>query len=362
VIALEFLRPRRKGLPTSTSEVISLTAAQTPTNLAAQTPTDLVGETPTNLACEDAGTPAPLKILAISDCHYKYHASRAEDSQNAARLICFLRQSIGKYDVLALVGDIFDLWYDGKFTIVKQYFPLLRVLADIHDAGTRLIFISGNHDFWFGDFLPDYLGCEIYPDGYTLEADGVKIRFEHGDTRTVNDIRYQVYRKIIRLGLVKHLFSLLHPDFALSLGTLLSRSSRGRKENLTLRRRKTRGLKLYAQKLIDQHKADIVVMGHSHNPELISLAGGFYANCGDWIAHHTFIEIIAGKPALQQYIGEEVVESSGCGIPAGVEFLRPRRKGLPTSTSAVIIVTVGETPTGLASEDAGTPHPNTNIK
>ncbi|MDD4309020.1 MAG: UDP-2,3-diacylglucosamine diphosphatase [Candidatus Cloacimonetes bacterium] len=242
-----------------------------------------------------------MNILAISDSHFKYHHSHSEDANNAAMLIRFLRQSIGKYDLIALVGDIFDLWFDGKYTIVKQYFPLLRVLADLHDAGARLIFVSGNHDFWFGDFLPDYIGCEIFPDGVTIEADGKKIRFEHGDTRTVNDLRYQIYRRFIRHNLAKHLFSLLHPDFALQLGTLLSRSSRERQDKPALRRRKTRGLKLYAQSLIKLQQADIVVMGHSHSPELIPLTNGYYANCGDWICHHSFIEIIAGKPILKQY-------------------------------------------------------------
>jgi UDP-2,3-diacylglucosamine hydrolase len=248
-----------------------------------------------------------MRILAISDCHYKYHYNEASDADNAAKLIKFLRQCIGKYDVLALVGDIFDLWFDGKYTIVKQYFPLLRVLADIHDAGARIIFISGNHDFWFGNFLQDYIGCEIYPDGYTLLDEGIKIRFEHGDTRTVNDLRYQLYRKLIRLNLMKDIFSLLHPDFALGLGTLLSRSSRQRPENPELRAKKTQGLKLFAKTLIDRKKADIVVMGHSHVPELLSLADGYYANCGDWILHHSYIEIIAGKPSLHEYDYQELL-------------------------------------------------------
>ena len=242
-----------------------------------------------------------MNILAISDCHYKYHSTNSADADNAAALISFLKQSIGKYNLVALVGDIFDLWFDGKYTIVKQYFHLLRVLADLHDAGARIVFVSGNHDFWFGDFLPHYIGCEIYPDGVSIEADGKIIRFEHGDTRTVNDLRYQLYRRVIRHSFAKSLFSLLHPDFALRLGTLLSRSSRDRKDNPALRRRKAQGLKLYAQKLINRHKADVVVMGHSHSPELIPIAHGYYANCGDWISHRSYIEINCGKPSLHEY-------------------------------------------------------------
>jgi UDP-2,3-diacylglucosamine hydrolase len=242
-----------------------------------------------------------MRILAISDCHYKYHRTEATDTPNAELLLSFLRSCIGKHDLLVLAGDIFDLWFDWRFTIVKQYFPLLRILADIHDAGCRIVFISGNHDFWFGDFLSQYIGCEIHPEGFTLKADGNTIRFEHGDIRTHNDFRYQFYRRIIRLNSMKHIFSLLHPGIALCLGTLLSRTSRTRPENPELRNIKTRGLKLYAKRLIDRKEANIVVMGHSHIPELVEIGSGFYANCGDWIVHHSYIEINEGNLQLKQY-------------------------------------------------------------
>ncbi|PKN72509.1 MAG: UDP-2,3-diacylglucosamine hydrolase [Candidatus Cloacimonetes bacterium HGW-Cloacimonetes-3] len=247
-----------------------------------------------------------MRILAISDCHYKYHRTEEADTHNAELLLSFLRESVGRYDTLVLVGDIFDLWFDWRYTIVKQYFPLLRVLAEIRDAGCRLLYLSGNHDFWFGDFLTEYIGCEIHPDGVTMEADGKLIRFEHGDIRTVNDLRYKLYRRVIRLNGVKRLFSMLHPDIALILGTFLSRTSRTRPGNPELRSIKTRGLKQYTKRLIQRKEADIVVMGHSHFPELVPLLDGFYANCGDWIVHHSYIEIIEGIPLLKQYNNKQV--------------------------------------------------------
>ena len=220
---------------------------------------------------------------------------------NANILQSFLASCVGNYDMLVLGGDIFDLWFDWKYTIVKQYFPILRLLADIHDAGCRIIYISGNHDFWFGDFLSKYLGCEIFPNGFTYEVDGKILRFEHGDTRTVNDLRYQIYRRIIRLSGMKHLFSLLHPDLALNLGTVLSRTSRKRPRSNDERNRRTGGLYVYAEKLILSKKADIVVMGHSHKPDLIPIGSGYYANCGDWLEHYSYLEIINGSVELKHY-------------------------------------------------------------
>jgi len=242
-----------------------------------------------------------MKILAISDCHYKYSPSSPEDQDNARMLLDFLRSVVGKYDLLVLAGDIFDLWYDGHHILIKQYFPLLKCLADIHESGTRIVMLSGNHDFWFGDFMPDYLGVELYPDGFSIATDGQIIWFEHGDTHTINDLRYQVYRRIIRLNFIKNIFSLLHPELALYLGTFFSRSSRGRVENPQVRFRKTRGLTNYAQELITKGKATIAVMGHSHHPEHIPLQGGTYLNCGDWLTHYSYVEINAGIPVLQQY-------------------------------------------------------------
>ncbi len=248
-----------------------------------------------------------MRICIISDIHFKYRRNSPEDKENEAIVLRFLEEAIGKYDLMILAGDIFDLWFDWRYTIVKQYFPLLVRLDEITRAGCKIVHISGNHDFWFNDFFPDYLGIELYDHSYTIEADGKTIHVCHGDEHTVNDRRYQIYRYFIRLPFMRRLFSLLHPDLALSLGSLLSRSSRGRKEEQNLKREKQEGLIKHAQSLIKRGKADYVVMGHSHHPMLKELDGGAYANCGDWISHHSFIEVICGKISINYYIDKGVI-------------------------------------------------------
>ena len=242
-----------------------------------------------------------MRICIISDLHYKYSKLSKVDKENSDLMLSFLEQARGKYDLLILNGDIFDLWYDWKYTIIKQYFPLLVKLYEIRQAGCRIVHITGNHDFWFGDFLPDYLGVELVDESLEFIADGKKIYVCHGDTHTVNDFRYQSYRRVIRLPFMKIIFGLLHPDFALGLGSKMSRSSRTRKDSTALRNKKNEGLRAYARKLIKNGRADYVIMGHSHNPELIKYENGFYANSGDWINHHTYIEIISGTIQIKHY-------------------------------------------------------------
>ena len=242
-----------------------------------------------------------MRICIISDLHCKYSKLSSEDKENSALVLSFLEQAKGKYDLLILNGDIFDLWYDWKYTIIKQYFPLLVKLYEIRQAGCRIVHITGNHDFWFGNFLPDYLGVELEAESFEISADDKKIYVCHGDTHTVNDFRYQSFRKLIRLPFMKKIFGLLHPDFALGLGNMMSRSSRTRIDSSELRDKKNEGLRAYAKKLIKRGRADYVIMGHSHHPELIQYETGYYANSGDWINHHTYIEIISGKIQIKHY-------------------------------------------------------------
>lgn len=242
-----------------------------------------------------------MRICVISDTHFKYKAHAQGDAANEDALLRFLKASEGKYDLMVLNGDIFDLWYDWKHTIIKQYFPLLHRLASLTESGCRLVMISGNHDFWFNGFLEQYLNVEIHDVSCTMNIDGKKLLFTHGDLYTINDLRYKVFRRIIRMPLLKRVFSILHPDLALSIGAGMSRSSRLRRVSKALMSRKSAGLSAFAGNMINKKGYDIVVMGHSHDPMLQPIGAGFYLNCGDWLAHRSYVEIIDGVARLQSF-------------------------------------------------------------
>ena len=242
-----------------------------------------------------------MKICIVSDVHYKFTGLTHEDQARQLMVLDFFRSLIGAYDLMVLNGDIFDLWSESKFGIIKQHFPLLKVLADIREAGCKLVYISGNHDFWFGDFFRDYLGAEIYDKSYSLTADGKRIFFSHGDLFTINDLRYKIFRYLIRSSLIRRIYSLMHPDLALSLGSKLSRTSSKRKLQKPNQRRRSEGLELYASKLIKNDKYDFVFMGHSHKPVLKPYDKGFYGNSGDWLRSFSYIKVIDGIPEICQY-------------------------------------------------------------
>lgn len=240
-----------------------------------------------------------MKIVIASDFHLKF-AENAEDRERRDRVTHFLRSLRGKADLLVLNGDIFDLWFVWRRVMIRGYFGVLRELADLADSGVKLVFIAGNHDFWFRDFLTRELGATVALDSFRCDADGKKLYVSHGDAYTTGDLRYQVYRRLVRNRAVMWVFNLLHPDFALKLGGLMSRSSRARKANPELARRKQAGLRRKAGELL-RHGDDIVVFGHTHDPMVEQTPDGVFANSGDWISHDTYLVLENGEVTLHTY-------------------------------------------------------------
>jgi UDP-2,3-diacylglucosamine hydrolase len=62
---------------------------------------------------------------------------------------------------LVINGDLFDFWFEYRTVVLRRYFPVLRQLADLVDAGTRIRLVGGNHDSWGGSFLRDDIGLEL---------------------------------------------------------------------------------------------------------------------------------------------------------------------------------------------------------
>jgi len=152
-------------------------------------------------------------------------------------------------------------------------------------SGTRLVFLSGNHDFWFYNFLKENIGFEMYEDSFIETINGKRIFVSHGDKYTDNDLRYNVLHKIIRNRLVQTIFSIIHPDLSLVLGNKLSRTSK-KSNSRTVFEKTEQGLINTAKRLSNEY--DLIVFGHSHNPLKMVHGDCVYINCGDWIGHNSY--------------------------------------------------------------------------
>ncbi len=241
-----------------------------------------------------------MRVYIVSDFHLSFSPQNEDEKQRSEKVVRFIDSLINHADILIMAGDIFDLWYDWGNTIIKGYFPLLKKLADLKEAGCRLIFIAGNHDFWFGDFLQSYLNCEVYQDNFEEIINNKKIFVSHGDLYTMNDRRYRIFRTILRHSITRFLFSILHPEIALKLGKMLSRTSRARNSIPEKQsNRRSLGLDRFAESLASTY--DLIVLGHSHNPKRKELNGSIYVNTGDWVSNSSYLLMTDNKVELLQY-------------------------------------------------------------
>ncbi len=241
-----------------------------------------------------------MRVICISDLHQKFHIDD-EEQQKMEKFYSFLDYLILDHpDKLIVAGDMFDVWLEYKMVIPKAYFTTLHKLKLLADKGTKIIYLAGNHDFVFRDFFQKILDAKVCKNDYTVIINDKKFFISHGDSYTTNDAQYHLLRGILRNSLVLKLFGWLHPDIGLSTGKIMSRSSKNRNKSKKTLDKQEKGLIGFSEQLFNKGY-DYTVMGHIHNPRIITLEKGSYINLGDWIQHHSYLEIIDDSIELKYW-------------------------------------------------------------
>ncbi|MBI5093005.1 MAG: UDP-2,3-diacylglucosamine diphosphatase [Candidatus Hydrogenedentes bacterium] len=258
-----------------------------------------------------------MKTMIFSDVHLNV----AEDGRRKmAEFTTFLRQiDPTVYDRIVILGDLFDFWFEYRQVIFSGYFDVLRAFAALRDRGVEFHFVCGNHDFWAGRFLRDYLDFSIHEASLALDFGGRRALFVHGDGINPDDWSYRLYKKIARFRPVVGTFRLIHPDWAMGIAQCVSRSSRRMfSKHDYSEGSEVKPLQRYAQRVLAQGEADVVFCGHSHYPvieEFPARTGmGLYINTGDWLFHQTYV-VWDGAGFEMLRFGSECAES--VEVPSG---------------------------------------------
>jgi len=85
-----------------------------------------------------------MRAIFLADAHL-----RKPGDHNYLMMLDFLDEQCGKTDILVLLGDIFEFWI-GKNSVITDYVPLIDALERLHQQGTKLVYVEGNHDFHLG--------------------------------------------------------------------------------------------------------------------------------------------------------------------------------------------------------------------
>lgn len=166
-----------------------------------------------------------MRAYFLSDLHLG--APYFPDSRKSEkRVVNFLDYIKDKADVVYLLGDILDYWYEYRTVVPRGFVRFFGKLAELTDRGVRVVWFIGNHDIWIFDYLPSELGVEVVDGALTEHIDGKTFYMTHGDGVGKLKPSFKLMRNLFRNKFAQKLYSGIHPRWTIPFAYSWSRHSR----------------------------------------------------------------------------------------------------------------------------------------
>lgn len=231
-----------------------------------------------------------MLTLFASDLHL--HRERPEATAAFAR---FARGPARRASELYLLGDVFDQWL-GDDDDTPPHPEVEEELRRLGEAGVRVRFAAGNHDFLAGPGFAARTGVELLAETTVVDLDGRRAALTHGDQLCTADTGYQAFRRHVRDPAVQREFLAL----PLAERRRLAAQLRHRSRELTALKPGdiTDVAPDAVEALLRTHGADDLIHGHTHRPAVHRLTVDGRA-CrrivlGDWYAGDSVLAVRRG--------------------------------------------------------------------
>ncbi|MCH2033135.1 MAG: UDP-2,3-diacylglucosamine diphosphatase [Tenacibaculum sp.] len=246
-----------------------------------------------------------LDIAVISDVHLGTFGCRATELHNYLKTI--------NPKTLILNGDIIDIWQFNKRYFPKAHMKVIKQLMSFITSGTKVYYITGNHDEMLRKFKGFRLGSFEIVNKVVLDIDGKKGWFFHGD---VFDVTMQHSKWLAKLGGIGY-------DSLIMLNTAVNWISEALGYNRLSFSKKIKNSVKSAVKFINNFETtaseiaidngyEYVVCGHIHQPEMRVIKNEqgetLYLNSGDWIENLTALEYSNKEWKLYEYEKDELAK------------------------------------------------------
>jgi len=235
----------------------------------------------------------------ISDAHLGLDEEKQRGQEK--KLVEFLESIKESAKELYLVGDMFDFWFEYNTVVPADYFKVLFALKKLSLSGTKIVYVGGNHDFWEGDFLEREIGIEVHFKPITINLGIKKVVLNHGDGFLKDVLNFDLAKKILRNKLNIFLYQLVHPDIGIPLGRFVARQIRNYVYKKTDFEKAHFDYRRAAIEFLSHADVDVIIMGHTHKPDLYKKNGKIYINLGDWISNFTYAVFKDGEFQLKKF-------------------------------------------------------------
>jgi UDP-2,3-diacylglucosamine pyrophosphatase LpxH len=240
-----------------------------------------------------------LDIAVISDTHLGTYGCKAIE------LLAYLK-SINP-QILILNGDIIDIWQFSKHFFPSSHVLVIKEIFNLMSKGTRIIYITGNHDESLRKYSDFDMGNLCITDKLVIEINNKKNWIFHGDVfdnttkgagKFWSKLGSNGYAVLLATNKVINYFNRL-------LGRENVSFSKAIMKHVNKAIIKINDFETLAAEIAIEKKYDFVICGHIHQPQkrIISNSQGSvtYLNSGDWIEHLTALEFYKDDWHLFEY-------------------------------------------------------------
>ena len=230
------------------------------------------------------------KIYFSSDNHLG-SPSKVSSVEREKKFILWLDEIKSDAQAIFFLGDLFDFWFEYKRVIPKGFVRLFGKLAELSDYGIELFFFVGNHDCWVGNYFQNELGFKVFKKPTDLKIDKYNLLIGHGDGLGPGDVKYKFLKIFFRSHILKKIFSLIHPDIGVAIGSFLSKKNKILSgQNIKFKSNEKEILFKFCKNILKTKHYHFFIFGHRHLPLELDLGNNSkYLNTGDWITHFSYI-------------------------------------------------------------------------
>jgi UDP-2,3-diacylglucosamine pyrophosphatase LpxH len=225
-----------------------------------------------------------IKTLFISDVHLGNPNSQSD------KLLKIFKKY--EFENLFILGDFIDMTYlKRKYFWSKDHSTVIQKVLKFSKKGVKTVYLIGNHDYFIRSIIEEEdikFGDILICNEFIYQSNcGEKIYMTHGDCFDgfvrispwlywLGDVSYELSIKINKIyNWFRRLFKLEYWSFSAYMKTKVKNAVKFLSE-----------YKKISESKVKEMGCDSIMMGHTHNPEIIS---GKYYNTGDFCESCSYI-------------------------------------------------------------------------
>ena len=250
-----------------------------------------------------------VELVVISDAHLGTYGCHAKELLNYLKSI--------KPDTLIMNGDIIDMWQFKKSYFPKEHLLVVNRILKMLTNGTKIYYITGNHDDILRRFTNFSSGNFFLRDQLVLQLNGKKHWFFHGDAFDVSILKA---RWLAKLGGESYDFLIRLNKCFNSVTQFFGGNPISFAQSVKMSVKKAvKFINDFEEKALEVANTegyDFVVCGHVHRAQMRTVGNVTYLNSGDWVESLTALEYNGGEWSLYQYNEADYPEETPQNAPA----------------------------------------------